>query len=260
MAGLLDDTTEPLLDYLRRHHGELAAQGWSVSFWAETTSTMDRAREAANAGAPNRSLFLADYQTAGRGRLGRSWLAPPGTALLMSLLLRGGALAPFQYTMICALAVAQALERLGLGPAIKWPNDVLIRDYKCAGVLTEVGGPIDDRYVIVGIGLNVNLAASDLPPQATSLARELGRPVGRGPLLATLLISTAALLDKGEGSFDKEVRQPWEARLWRRAQRVRFSDGQHEIEGTVEGVSPQGLLRLRVDGELREFAVGDLLL
>src|SRR5215211_1447645 len=113
-------------------------KGWRVLYEPTVTSTNDLAREAARRGWPDRSVFVADYQTAGRGRHGRTWTAPPRTGLLMSVLLRHRGAAPHYYTMLTSVAVCEAIERLlGLEPAIKWPNDVMIDDRKVAGVLAE---------------------------------------------------------------------------------------------------------------------------
>src|SRR5207237_7275976 len=105
---------------------------WHAHYFAATDSTQDEARAAARMGAPHRSLFVADFQRAGRGRQGRSWLAPPGTALMLSLVFRAMApeRAPWRWTSLASVSLAEAIELNlpGLKPAIKWPNDVLLQD------------------------------------------------------------------------------------------------------------------------------------
>ena len=141
--------------------------GRTLVFLPETASTNDEARRLAESGAPDGTLVIADYQTAGRGRAARRWEAPPGSSLLMSLVFRP-ALVPQQVqrmTMICGLAIADVLEsEYGLEPALKWPNDVLVGGAKVGGILTEV---LLDAHrvecVITGIGLNVNLDPAELP-------------------------------------------------------------------------------------------------
>lgn len=134
---------------------------------------------------PEGALVVADHQTAGRGRLGRSWEAPAGTALLFSLLLKPPPErhAP-ELSLVAGIAVADALERtLGLSVQIKWPNDVMLRRKKIAGCLAEVR----DGAVVLGIGINVGQTQEELPPNAGSVRTLTGRSWDREELLGTLL-------------------------------------------------------------------------
>src|SRR4051795_8952633 len=147
-----------------------------------TDSTSDRARELAGAGAPHGALVTAAEQTAGRGRQGRTWSAPPGSALLMSLVLRD---APPLLPLLAAVAVAQAC---GEQARIKWPNDVLLDGRKVAGILAE-GRPAEG-WAVLGIGVNVAVSPADLPPELHATAGTLGRPRTAGePFLAELLVA-----------------------------------------------------------------------
>ena len=131
------------------------------------------------------ALVVADHQSAGRGRLGRSWEAPAGTALLCSLLLKPPPErnAP-ELSLVAGIAVADTLERmLGLSVQIKWPNDVMLRRGKVAGCLAEAR----DEAVVLGIGVNVNQTREQLPPTAGSLRTLTGRECDREELLSTLL-------------------------------------------------------------------------
>ena len=134
---------------------------------------------------PEGALVVADHQTAGRGRLGRSWDAPAGTALLISLLLRPPAErhSP-ELSLVAGVGVADALERtLGLSVQIKWPNDVMLRRKKIAGCLAEAR----DGAVVLGIGVNVGQTAEQLPDGAGSIRTLTGRACDREELLSTLL-------------------------------------------------------------------------
>src|ERR1700730_17372646 len=149
-----------------------------------TTSTNDRARELAIAGAPHGMLVTADEQTAGRGRMGRSWTAPAGTSLLMSLVLRD---APAPLPLLAAVAVCDVA-----GPAVrvKWPNDIVVQDgeqlRKLAGILTE--GRPQEGWAVLGIGVNVATRLQDLPPELQGTAATLGLPADAiEPTLAGLL-------------------------------------------------------------------------
>ncbi len=161
-----------------------------------TTSTNDRARELAQAGAPHGTLVTAGEQRAGRGRQGRTWSAPPGRALLLSLVLRDP---PELLPLAAALAVA---EVTGAEARIKWPNDVLVDGRKVAGILAE--GRPHEGWAVLGIGLNVALRVEELPPELHDTAGTLGlQPADLEPTLARLLealeralaLGAAALLD-----------------------------------------------------------------
>jgi BirA family biotin operon repressor/biotin-[acetyl-CoA-carboxylase] ligase len=237
--------------------------GWTVRYLAEADSTQDLARAAAEAGAPHGTVYVADWQRAGRGRQGRAWRAPPGTSLLFSLVARDVRLAPFAQTAACTLALCCVLEREGLAPAIKWPNDVLLADRKVAGVLAERVSGADSAYQVVGIGLNVRYGAARdaLPPFATAIDWELGRPLARGPLLAALLRELAPLLAAPATVWEAGLYGEWLGRLWRRHQTVRLATGAEMLEGRVEGAALDGTLLLRLpDGPLRRITVGDVLL
>jgi BirA family biotin operon repressor/biotin-[acetyl-CoA-carboxylase] ligase len=134
---------------------------------------------------PEGAIVVADHQTAGRGRLGRSWEAPPGKALLFSILLRppeGRNIA--EISLVAGVAVADALERtLGLAVQLKWPNDVMLRRRKVAGCLAEAR----DGVVVLGIGINVNQSREELPPTAGSVLTLTGRELDREALLDVVL-------------------------------------------------------------------------
>lgn len=235
--------------------------GWQLSYTALTASTSDQARQAASTGAGGPVVFLADDQWAGRGRYGRRWVAPAGSSLLFSILARTS-LDPIVVTPTCSVAVAEVLqEAAGLAARIKWPNDVMIGERKICGVLTEVVGAAP-AATIVGIGLNVNLPLDTpgLPPTATSISAELGRPFSRQILFERILarVDWALALDPRELAPALWAR--WEALLWRRMQSVRVADGGQEWEGIVEGLSPSGGLWLRdAKGARVELTTAELL-
>lgn len=240
--------------------------GRCLEVYAEIDSTNRRAVAWAQAGAPDGALVLADHQTQGRGRLGRQWFAPPGSSLLFSLVLRPP-LAPWQAqraTMICSLAAVEAIHKTtGLDAQLKWPNDIVLSDSKLGGMLTELGvsGKRLD-YVVVGMGLNVNLDLTSLPEVMTppaSLSAMRGKAVSRLALLR-------ALLERAEGHYEAlrggwSPHTAWRERLATLGQRVQVGTSEEVLAGLAEDVDADGALLVRTDeGALRRVLVGDVTL
>lgn len=229
-------------------------------------STNTRAVALARAGAPEGLVVVAEEQTAGRGRIGRRWHAPPGSALLVSLLFRPP-LQPTQaqrVTMVCSLAAVRAvMEVCGLPAHIKWPNDIVLADAKLGGLLTELGvGAGALEYVVVGIGLNVNLDVAQLPDliaPATSLSAELGRPVSRRDLLISFLRHTDDLYGRLRGGWSP--REAWRDALATLGREVTAGTPEETIRGVAEDVDDDGALLVRTaDGALRRVLAGDVTL
>jgi len=236
----------------------------SVEFYESIDSTNRRALELASSGAPDGTLVLTEHQTRGRGRLTRIWHAPPHSSLLLSLILRPP-LAPHQAqraTMLCAIAAVEAIaETTGLAAGIKWPNDILIGDRKAGGILTELQAQGNQLIaIVVGIGLNVNLDAAELPEvmtPATSLAGELGRSVERLPLLVDLLQRADALYARMLGGWSPVAL--WRQHLVTLGQSVRIATDQGVLEGTATDVDADGaLLVTRPSGQVQRILVGDV--
>ena len=237
--------------------------GRTLFYATETTSTMDVARREAAAGAPDGTVVVAERQTAGRGRLDRSWVAPPGN-IYATIVMRPPAERLRVLSIVSPLAVAEALEGVaGLSPAIKWPNDVLVGGRKISGMLVETdlaGGVVN--HALVGIGVNVDLDVESEPEIAeiaTSVRRELGRSPPREELLAALLNAFEARYDEaltGDGPF-----QAWRSRLVTLGQRVTATLPDGVEEGVAEDVDGQGdLLVRRDDGTLVTVDAGDVTL
>lgn len=211
-----------------------------------TDSTNERARLLAVAGAPHGTLVTADEQSAGRGRQGRAWTAPPRSAVLMSVLLRGlqedHALLPFT----AALAVCEACEcEAGSPPCqIKWPNDVWINGKKVAGILIE-GRPQED-WMVLGIGLNVSIDTDEFPPElretATSLLIEYSAPE-----VEVMVEEIAAYLGAWIDTPAQDILAAWRERDALLGRTVRWSNGSNE--GIAAGIDDSGALIVEtVDG------------
>jgi BirA family transcriptional regulator, biotin operon repressor / biotin---[acetyl-CoA-carboxylase] ligase len=200
----------------------------------EVGSTSDRARELAANGAPHGTLVTADAQTAGRGRQGRTWTTAPGTALLMSLVLRD---APELLPLRAGVAVAQAI---GPEAQIKWPNDVLVDGRKVAGILAEARP--SDGWAILGIGVNVAIELSDLPGELRDRAGTLGRRrADVEPCLAALLGELKRALELDAGAVLDAVR----ARDALRGRPIAWGDDRH---GVADGIDGEGRLVVALDG------------
>jgi len=223
---------------------------------------MDVARELAAAGGPEGLVVRAEEQTAGRGRHGRRWVAPPGTSLLFTVLLRPPTEAVEWLPMAAAVGVARAVEKLtGLKPAVKWPNDLVIEGRKFAGILVETeffGGELG--WALVGIGINVNWDPAEVPElagQATSLARELGGPVDREALFREVLWE----LDRAYRRLRAGWRPffAWRRRLITVGREVEVVAGGEKLKGLAVGVDRAGRLRLRTDsGRTRLLSFGEV--
>ncbi|MCL4458310.1 MAG: biotin--[acetyl-CoA-carboxylase] ligase [Chloroflexi bacterium] len=234
--------------------------------YAQTVgSTNDIAKQAARKGTPEGLVVIAEEQTSGRGRLGRPWLAPAGTCLLVSLLLCPSLLPSelFLVTALCSSGAAAAIEMVsGLACSLKWPNDLLIQGKKVGGILSEVELE-DDKVaaVIVGLGLNVNFEVRAYPEIATtaiSLAQALGRPVSRVALLQDLLFQIEGrYLALREGRW-KDLYDEWCSRLMMLHKWVTVRQGEGTLFGYVEDVAIDGTLLLRVNEQLMRIMVGDV--
>ena len=214
-----------------------------------TDSTNERARELALGGAPHGTLVTADQQIAGRGRQGRAWSAPPGSGVLMSLVVRDLDERSAALPLAAAVAVCEALAPLGC--RIKWPNDVWLERRKLAGILVE--GRPQEGWAIVGIGLNVSTALEQLPAvlrdTATSL-RIAGVERDREEVLAALLEA----LDRRLGQPAEEILPAWRERDALRGERVRWREG----EGEAAGVDETGALIVETDGRRVKLDAGEV--
>ncbi len=244
-------STGLLRDYASRNPGTLLI-GKSVLHYEEVASTQDIARKLARQGAEEGTVVIAEKQTGGRGRRGRSWTSPDG-GLYLSIILRPN-LEParaIQLPLVAGVAVARAIKKVTtLQPKLKWPNDIIIAGKKVGGILTETStrpGKID--HIVLGIGLNVNTARSLFPEAiretATSLAEESGQNVSPLELLQCLFGKFEALyVEFLAGGFDK-IREQWKAMSNTIGSRVKINSGGAEIEGEALDIDSEGFLLLR---------------
>jgi BirA family biotin operon repressor/biotin-[acetyl-CoA-carboxylase] ligase len=256
-----------------------------VRWVAETGSTNADVLALARNGAPEGVVLVADHQTAGRGRRDRTWLAPPGSSLLVSVLLRPRVTLAPAATMATAVAMAEAVEQAaGASPTLKWPNDLVVDDRKLAGILAEADWPAGSTIsagwrapasyervpLVVGIGLNVTWPgdgpASDLPEELAALG-ETATALNWLGAIADRVELLVAFLRRLEVRYDELVRSGSPAatlEVWRRrsatlGRRVRVDLGADEVEGTAVDVTDEGHLVVdTLEGDRRTLAVGDV--
>jgi len=237
--------------------------GRSFLYYPSVTSTMDVARKVAKEGASEGTVVVAGEQTAGRARLGRAWINPPGV-LAVSIILRPEMSQLVRLSMIGALATSRCIEKAtGLKTTIKWPNDVLIRNKKVSGILLESalrGQSVD--WAVIGIGINVNFdpkAYAEIADIATSLCVELGKEVSQLSVLVHLLTEIEQLylaLRRGE-----PVYQEWRRKLETLGKVVKVKTGTDIEEGLAESVDEDGALMLRrFDGTIVRILAGEVTL
>lgn len=221
---------------------------------AEVASTNRATLGLARSGAPEGTVVVAGFQTAGRGRHGRTWDAAPGSSLLASVLLRPGPLvAPARLHLAVAAAALAARDACsavgGFIPDLKWPNDLVVGDAKLAGVLAEVEGDA----VVVGLGLNVS-AAAPWPPGAISAEQAAGRPVD----IETLLTAVLAGLSARHGRWE-EVASEYRRACATVGRTVRVDLADESFTGTAADVSDDGHLLVDVGMCLRTVTAGDVI-
>lgn len=235
--------------------------GQQLHYYHSLTSTMEVARKAAIEGATEGTVVIADEQTSGRGRLGRTWLSPEGN-LAISVILRPSPDELPQLTMIASLAVVQTVRQVtGLVARIKWPNDVLIKDKKVCGILIESevkGNKVS--FATIGIGININLnpiAFPEISAIATGLSYELGKEVSSAEFAGTLLTELEQLYLATQAGVP--VYKKWRENMDTLGKWIRVRTGETVQEGRAETVTECGNLSLRcTDGSLAEIVAGDV--
>ena len=249
--------------------GKTKVIGRDIHVFQETTSTNDVIERFARDGLKEGVVAFAESQTKGRGRLGRKWVSPQRKGLWFSVLLRPN-LQPQEATQI-TVASATALRRAiadhtGLTPQIKWPNDILVNGRKVAGILTELSADLDHvKYIILGIGVDVNLNANDFSAEfrktATSLKMELGKPVFRAELAVVILRELDNDYTRLTSGQFSELANEWEEHCATIGQEVVIRTGERQIRGRAEALGEDGALLLRTDhGRPERIIGGDLTL
>jgi BirA family biotin operon repressor/biotin-[acetyl-CoA-carboxylase] ligase len=241
--------------------------GKEIYYQKSVDSTNSWAKRLAEEGKPSGTVVVADVQTNGKGRRGRSWETPERMSVPLSILLRPD-FAPEKasmLTLVMGLSVVQALENaVSLQCSIKWPNDVLISEKKVCGILAELYSQIDNmEYMVVGAGVNANMTEfpEELANKATSLRNELGRPVQRALLVAYILEAFEKNYEKFLHTQDlRDLKEEYTKRLLNTGRPVRILQPQEEFEGVARGIDTWGnLLVERTDsGVVEQVYAGEV--
>jgi len=238
--------------------------GKTVHFARETDSTNLWIKRLAKEGASEGTLALAEFQSAGRGRLGRSWEVPEGTSVMMSILLRPKFEPQYAptLTLVMGMAVAKAVKNLGFDVSIKWPNDVVVSHKKICGILTEMGvrdGKID--YAVIGVGINVNIREfpEEMADKATSLYLESGREFDRSQIPGLVMEAFEKYYEKFAATCDLSgLKEEYESILANYNQPVRVL-AKEPYEGVARGITDGGeLLVEKTDGTIVAVSAGEV--
>ena len=254
------------------HQQEIARQisskwtGRNVVFLEETGSTNVEAKKLADQGAVHGTLVVADSQNGGKGRRGRSWHSPKGSAIAMSLILKPHMEAEktSMLTLVQAVAVAKALEELGQGKTqIKWPNDILMNEKKVCGILTEMHlDKTEISSIIMGCGINVNQECfpKEIAQIATSLKMELGQEQNRAKLIGRICELFEEYFEKFLDTKDLSFMvEEYNSFLISKGRQVKVLDPKGEFMGEALGINACGeLLVKRVDGETVKVYAGEV--
>jgi BirA family biotin operon repressor/biotin-[acetyl-CoA-carboxylase] ligase len=241
--------------------------GWRIHYFAEVGSTQQVAAEMAEQGVAEGTVVIAESQNAGRGRMGRSWHSPPAVNLYSTTILRPTmplAEVP-RLSLVAGVAAAEALETVAPGlVALKWPNDVWLNGRKAGGIIAEA---VTDAHqglacVLLGIGLNVNLALADIPPElrerATSVRIATGRRCDRIALAAALFNRLESRYRQAQANGFAAVSPAWERYSALTGRRVAIVENGTRTEGTVVGIDSDGTLLLETGQGVKRIITGDV--
>jgi len=240
--------------------------GQEIYYFADIDSTNNEAKKRAAAGCPEGTIVVAEAQNSGRGRLARGWFSPSGAGIWLSLVLRP----PFspqeapKCTLLAAVALAKAIKTVTqVNCGIKWPNDILYNGKKLVGILTEMSAEMDAiNYVVIGMGINVNVGPEEFPPElaeiATSLSILVGQPVSR----LTLLAEVMKQLEEAYHVILKDgfapILEEWRGHSITLGQAVNVVGVNRQFSGIAVDIDADGALLVKTGNGIQKVVAGDV--
>lgn len=239
--------------------------GKEIIYSEKTESTMNVAFQKGMGGAREGLVVIAETQTKGRGRVGREWISPKGKGIYLSMILRPR-IAPrdiAKITLLSAVAVCETIRQsTALDAKIKWPNDILVKDKKVAGCLTELSAEMDSvRFVVAGVGINVNTPADKLPAHASSLKIESGKEISRVELTKIFFVSYERWYELMKVKGFLSVMDQWRDLTSTLGRKIRITDQNGSVEGKAVDLDESGGLVIVTDeGDIIHRMSGDVVM
>ena len=243
-----------------------AVLGKMIHYYYEVESTNNEAKQAAARGVPEGCIVVAESQSGGRGRVARGWFSPAGKGIWLSVVLRPPFLphhAP-KCTLLAAVAVTRAIRQVtNLPCGIKWPNDILLNGKKLAGILTEMSAEMDAiNYVVIGLGINVNIAYDDFPEELRSIATSLlvagGQPVLRADIVRAVLQEIETLYHRAIHNGFTAILSEWRELSVTLGQVVNVVATDEQYSGKAADIDEEGALLVNTPAGLRRVIAGDV--
>lgn len=262
----LIETPDKLYPWEIDRHLDTQFIGKKVIYKENIDSTNTSAFRLALGGEPEGACIIAETQEAGKGRLGRKWFSPVGKNLYLSVVLRPKIHPSLVYpiTFISSLAVYDTIEMsTGIQPTLKWPNDVLIKGKKVCGTLIELSTEADlVRFVIVGIGFNINMKEEeidkDIQQKATSLFMETKKIYERASVCGILLTNLEKYYSVFEKKGEKEICEIWEKQAAIKGKYMEITQTGESYKGVSEGIDRDGAMLLNINGQIKKIIAGDV--
>ena len=262
----LETSPDKLYPWEIEQHLETGVIGKKVVYKDTVDSTNSHAFKLALGGEPEGTCIIAETQETGKGRLGRRWFSPVGKNLYMSVVLRP--LIPpssvYPITFLSSLAVYDTIKKVtGIEPTLKWPNDVLVNGKKICGTLLELSTEADMvRFVVVGIGLNINMEDKDIDEEiqskATSLLLQVKKPFARPMVCGILLTSLERYYTIFRDKGPEEICFIWEDRAKIKGKYLEITQMGETYKGISEGIDRDGGILLAIDGTTKKIIAGDV--
>ncbi|HML32813.1 MULTISPECIES: biotin--[acetyl-CoA-carboxylase] ligase [Sporomusa] len=258
--------TERLLPGEIKAHLTSSVLGREIHYFSEIDSTNNAAKKLAADGCPEGTIVVAEEQLTGRGRLARGWYSPFGKGIWLSVVLRPP-FAPMEAakcTLMAAVGINRAINAVtGAGCGIKWPNDILCKGRKVVGILTEMSAEMDAiNYVVIGIGVNVNMEEQDFPEEiaatATSLAMAAGCRIPRMKLLTAILAELENVYSTVKTSGFAPILAEWKSQSITLGQQVAVNGIDRNFTGLAVDIDADGALLIKTPQGIERVLAGDV--